>query len=277
MRITHVTLVAVLGLLFAPAPAAAQFCLGIDEQEEPDPNSVAACAAATITPFGALPTLLPSNVLGRATTGIGFNFRLGSMDEEGDTGRRNFGIGVDIPMGKASIGLTGGYADFTCDDDDPDADVECQNAIMFGGHFVTPLVTNPIGAAESGQSFVLGLNASVGYGTGDVLDVSFGGETLQFSASGLSVGVGVPIALVARTGSVRITPFLEPSFFWGRSNLELSGSLGAGDETETGTGFALGGGVSFGFASGFAFDVGFKKVMLDEAKALIGLGLSYQR
>ena len=276
MRIMHVTLVAVLGLLFAPAPAAAQFCLGTEE-EEPDANSVAACAAATITPFGALPTLLPANVLGRATTGIGFNFRFGSMDEEGDTGRRNFGIGVDIPMGKASIGLTGGYADFTCDDSDPDADVECQNAIMLGGHFVTPLVANPIGAAESGQSFVLGLNASLGYGTGDVIDVNFAGESLQISASGLSVGVGVPIALVARTGSIRITPFIEPSFFWGRSNLELSGSLGTGDETESGTGFALGGGVSFGFASGFALDVGFKKVMLDEAKALIGLGFSYQR
>ena len=274
MRITHVTLVAALGLLLAPAPAAAQFCIGTGE-EEPDLNSAAACAAATITPFGALNTLLPANVLGRATTGIGFNFRFGSMDEEGDAGRRNFGIGIDIPMGKASIGLTGGYVDFTCDV--PDEDVDCQNAIMFGGNFVTALVSNPIGAGDSGQSFVLGLNASVGYGTGDVIDANFSGETLQLSSSGLSVGVGVPIALVARTGTVRITPFIEPAFLWGRTNFEIGGSLGTGDETETGTAFALGGGVSFGFASGFAFDVGFKKVMLDEAKALIGLGLSYQR
>ena len=274
MRITHVTLVAALGLLLAPASAAAQFCIGTD-QEDPDLNSAAACAAATITPFGALNTLLPSNVLGRATTGIGFNFRFGSMDEEGDAGRRNFGIGVDIPMGKASLGLTGGYADFTCDI--PDESVDCKNAIMFGGNFVTPLVSNPIGAGDSGQSFVLGLNASVGYGTGDVIDANFGGETLQLSTSGLSVGVGVPIALVARTGTVRITPFIEPAFFWGRTNFEIGGSLGTGDESETGTGFALGGGVSFGFASGFALDVGFKKVMIDEAKALIGLGISYQR
>ena len=156
----HVTLVAALGLLLAPAPAAAQFCLGIRTRKSRTPNSIAACAAATITPFGALPTLLPANVLGRATTGIGFNFRFGSMDEEGDAGRRNFGIGIDIPMGKASIGLTGGYADFTCDI--PDEDVNCENAIMFGGNFVTPLVTNPIGAGDSGQSFILGLNASLG-------------------------------------------------------------------------------------------------------------------
>jgi opacity protein-like surface antigen len=274
MRIMHVTLVAALGLLLAPAPAAAQFCLGTDE-EDPDANSIAACAAATITPFGALPTLLPANVLGRATTGIGFNFRFGSMDEEGDAGRRNFGIGIDIPMGKASIGLVGGYADFTCDI--PDEDVNCENAIMFGGNFVTPLVTNPIGSGDSGQSFILGLNASLGYGTGDLIDADFGGEPFQVSASGLSVGVGVPIALVAGTGSIRITPFLEPSFFWGRSNLELAVGAERADETETGTGFALGGGVSFGFVSGFALDIGFKKAMLDEAKTLIGLGLSYQR
>ena len=277
MRITYVTLVAALGLLLAPAPAAAQFCTG-DEQENPDPNSVAACAAATITPFGALPTLLPGNVLGRATTGIGFNFRFGNMDEEGDFGRRNFGIGIDIPVGRASIGITGGYADFTCDVSDPDVDVECQNAIMVGGNFVTPLVANPIGAGDSGQSFVLGLNASLGFGTGDVIDATIFGETLQASARGFSVGVGVPIALVARSGSIRITPFIEPSFFWGDSKLEASSSFGEDEEqSESGTGFALGGGVSFGFASGFALDVGFKKVMLDEAKSLIGLGLSYQR
>jgi opacity protein-like surface antigen len=276
MRIMYVTLVAALGLLLAPAPAAAQFCIGTDEQEDPDANSVAACAAATITPFGALPTLLPANVLGRATTGIGFNFRFANMDEEGDFGRRNFGIGIDIPMGKASLGITGGYADFTCDAQGEA--LECQNVIMVGGHFVTPLVTNPIGAGDSGQSFVLGLNASLGFGTGDLFDANFGGESVQISARGFSVGVGTPIALVARTGSIRITPFIEPAFFWGDTNLEVStSSFGSEDQSESGTGFALGGGVSFGFASGFAFDIGFKKVMLDEAKALIGLGLSYQR
>ena len=274
MRITHVTFLAVLGLLFAPAPASAQFCIGTD-QADPDFSAAAACAAATITPFGALPTLLPANWLGRSVAGIGFNFRFGSMGEEGDAGRRNFGVGIEIPVGTASIGLTGGYVDFTCDV--PGEEVNCKSAVMVGGRFAAPLLMNPIGSGDAGQSFVLGLNASAGFGTGDLLDASFAGETFEVGARGISVGVGVPLALVAKSGNITITPFIEPAFVWGDTRFEISGTIGSGDESESGTAFALGGGISFGFASGLALDVGFKKVMLDEAKGLIGLGLSFHR
>lgn len=274
MRIQYVTLLALLALPFAAAPASAQFCLGFDE-EEPDFNDAAACGAAAITPFGALPTQLPANWLGRSPSGIGFNFRFGSMDEEGDAGRRNFGIGIDIPMGTASIGLTGGYADFTCDV--PTEEVSCESAFMFGGRFAAPLVINPIGTGDSGQSFVLGLNASVGFGSGDLLDGNLAGDSFKIATRGISVGVGVPLALVARSGNISITPFIEPAFFWGQTKFDLESSIGSGDETESGTAFALGGGVSFGFASGLSLDVGFKKVMLDDAKSLVGLGISFQR
>lgn len=274
MRIKYVTFLAVLGLSIAPARASAQFCLGTD-QEDPDVNAAAACAAATMTPFGALTTQLPASWLGRSVTGVGFSFQFGSMDEEGDAGRRNFGVGVEIPVGTASIGLTGGYVDFTCDI--PGEDVNCESAFMFGGRFAAPLVLRAIGTGETGQSFVLGLNASVGFGSGDVLDANIGGETIKLGGRGLSVGVGVPVALVAKSGSITITPFLEPAFMWGQTKFDIESSFGSGEETETGTAFALGGGVSFGFASGLSLDVGFKKVMLDEAKSLIGLGISFQR
>ena len=274
MRIRYVTLLALLGLSITPARASAQFCLGTD-QEDPDLNAAAACAAATMTPFGALTTQLPASWLGRSVTGVGFSFQFGSMDEEGDAGRRNFGVGIEIPTGRASIGLTGGYVDFTCDV--PGEDVSCESAFMVGGRLATPLVVNPIGTGDTGQSFVLGLNASVGFGSGDVLDANFAGETIKLSGTGLSVGVGVPLALVAKSGSITITPFIEPAFMWGRTKFDVESTFGSGDDTETGTAFALGGGVSFGFTSGVSFDVGFKKVMLDEAKSLIGLGISFQR
>lgn len=274
MRSKYVTFLAVLGLLFIPARASAQFCID-SNQENPDFSSAAACAAATMTPFGALPTLLPANWLGRSATGVGFNFRFGSMGEEGDAGRRNFGVGIEIPMGMASIGLTGGYVDFTCDV--PGEDVSCKSALMFGGRFAAPLIMNPIGSGDAGQSFVLGLNASAGFGTGDVLDANFAGESFQMSARGISVGVGVPVALVAKSGNITITPFIEPAFVWGDTRFEVSGTIGSGNESESGTAFALGGGISFGFMSGLALDLGFKKVMLDEAKGLIGLGLSFHR
>jgi hypothetical protein len=275
MRIKYVTFLALLALPIASTPASAQFCLGGIEEEETDFNDAAACGAATITPFGALPTLLPASWLGQPAAGIGLNFRFGSMDEEGDAGRRNFGVGIEIPLGRASIGLTGGYADFTCDV--PGEEISCESAFMFGGRFAAPLIINPIGTGDAGQSFVLGLNASAGFGTGDVLDGSLAGETFNIGVRGISVGVGVPLALVAKSGNITITPFIEPSFFWGQTKFDVETSFGSGDQTESGTAFALGGGISFGFASGVSFDLGFKKVMLDDAKSLIGLGISFQR
>lgn len=272
MRIRYVTMALAAGLLFVPARAAAQFCIS---GEETDTNAAAACLAATTTPFGALPAQLPGSLLGRSVTGIGVNFRFGSMDEEGDAGRRNFGIGIEIPAGRSSIGITGGFVDYTCDV--PDEQIKCNSAIMAGGQFSTPLVTNPIGTGDSGQSFVVGLTASLGFSTGDVVEGTLFGETFELGARGLSVGVGLPLALVARSGTITITPYIEPAFFWGQTKLDVSGSIGSEDDTESGTGLMVGGGISFGFASGLSFDVGIKKVMIEEAKALIGLGLSYQR
>jgi opacity protein-like surface antigen len=275
MRIKCVTLLTALGLLLAAAPAGAQvFCIPVDDTgAEPDLDELAACLAATTTPFGALPTTLPASWLGRPAAGIGVNVLFASMSEEGDAGRRNFGIGIDIPVGRASFGLTGGLADFTCDAEG--FDVECKSAIMVGARFATPLLSNPIGD-ETAQSFVLGLNASAGFSNGDLLSFSEGGQSIEIGGRALSVGVGVPLGLVARSGTITITPFVEPAFFWGQTKFDVSGSV-EGEEDESGTGFALGGGVSFGFANGLALDIGFKKVMVDEANALIGVGISFQR
>jgi hypothetical protein len=278
MRIKCVTFVSALAMLMAAAPAAAQvFCIPTDESaQEPDLDDVAACAAATTTPFGALPTNLPANWLGRTSTGMGFNFRFGSMNEEGDAGRRNFGIGIDMPVGRASLGLTGGLVDFTCDV--PGADVECKNAIMAGARFAMPLVSTAVTGEGAGQSFIVGLNTSVGFSNGDILSFTDAGETVEIGGRGITVGVGVPLGLVARSGTITITPFVEPAFFWGQTKFDVNTTFGGNEEdTESGTGFSIGGGVSFGFANGLSLDVGFKKVIIDEANALIGLGLSFQR
>lgn len=275
MRITYVTLLAILGLLLVPAPSAAQvFCIPVDDSgQEPDLGDVAACAAATTTPFGALPTNLPGSWVGRTSTGIGFNFRFGSMDEDGDAGRRNFGIGIDMPVGRGSLGFTGGLVDFTCD---AGPDIDCKNAIMLGAQFVTSLISSPVGGS-TGQSFVLGLNSSVGFSNGDILSVTGGGDSFEVGGRGISVGLGVPLGLVARSGTITITPFVEPSFFWGQTKLDVTSTFGNEEDTESGAGFSIGGGVSFGFANGLSLDVGFKKVLIDEANALIGVGLSFQR
>ena len=276
MRIQYVTFLAVLGLLFAPAPAAAQvFCAGTDESE-PDTDNVAACIAATTTPFGALPTKLPANWLGQTSTGPGFHFGFGSMSEEGDFGRRNFGIGVDLPFGRSTLGFSGGLVDFTCEV--PGVNLECKNALMLGARFATPLVTTAVSAGSTQPSFFVGLNTSFGFSNGDLLSLSDAGETFEVSGRSFTVGVGLPLGLVARSGTLSITPFIEPAFFWGQTKAEATSSFAGSDEdTDSGTGFAIGGGVAFAFANGLGLDIGFKKVMMDEANALIGVGISFQR
>lgn len=276
MRIKRVTLLAILGLLFGAAQAAAQvFCIPTDE-EAADPNDVAACLAATNTPVGALPTVLPAGWLGRTTRGIGFNLQFGNMDEEGDAGRRNFAVGIDIPAGRATLGLTGGFVDYTCDA--PGVDIECKSAIMVAARFATPLVSSAITGEGAGQSFIVGLNTSLGFATGDILTFSdpfFG--TVEAAGRSFSVGLGLPIGLVARSGPMTITPFLEPAFFWGRTRVEETVDGQTEDNSESGTGFVIGGGLSLGFANGFSLDFGAKKVLIDEANAMIGVGISFQR
>ena len=278
MRIKCVTLLATLGLLATATAASAQvFCIPVDESGEPPPlDDMAACLAATTTPFGALPTKLPAAWTGTAPGGIGFNVRFGTMNEEGDAGRRSFGVGVDVPIGRASLGLAGGLVDFTCDAEG--FDIDCESAFMLGARFAAPLVTSSVGEG-GGESFIVGLDASVGFSNGDLISLQDpgGAGSVQIGGRGFTVGVGLPLGLVARSGNVTITPFIEPAFFWGHTKFDLSGAFGEDDESESGTGFALGGGVSFGFANGFALDVGFKKVMIDEANALIGVGISFQR
>lgn len=276
MRIKCVTLLATLGLLAAAPVASAQvFCSPTDE-EEVDPNDAAACIAATTTPFGALPTKLPANWLGRATTGIGFSLQFGTMDEEGDFGRRNLAVGIDFPAGRATIGLTGGFVDYTCDVDD--VPIECKRSIMAGARFATPLISSTLSTEGTGQSFIVGLNTSLGFATGDVLEVDdpFFGR-IEVGGRSFMVGVGVPIGLVARSGPMTITPFVEPAFFWGQTKAEGSFNGEEEEDTETGTGFVMGGGLSLSFSNGVSLDFGVKKVMIDEANAMIGVGISFQR
>jgi opacity protein-like surface antigen len=275
MRIKYVTLLATLVLLAAVPTASAQvFCIPTDGSEDVD--EMAACLAATTTPFGALPTNLPAGWTRSTPAGIGFNLRFGTMNEEGDAGRRNIGIGIDVPVGRASVGLTGGLVDFTCDAEG--VDIDCESAFMLGARFAAPLVSSSVGEG-GGESFIVGLDASVGFSSGDLISINDpgGAGSFEIGGRGITVGVGLPLGLVARSGNVTITPFIEPAFFYGNTKFDVSGDFGEDDQSESGTGFALGGGVSFGFANGFALDIGFKKVMVEEANALIGVGISFQR
>ena len=276
MRIKYVTLASVAALLVAASPTAAQvFCSPTDETSSSN-KDIAACLAATTTPFGALPTNIPANWMSGGPAGIGFNVGFASMDEEGDAGRRNIGIGVEIPVGDGSLGFTGGLVDFTCDAPSG-IDIECKNAIMLGARFAAPLVRSGVGAGTTQSSLILGLNASVGFSNGDVISGNIFGSPFEVKGRAFSVGLGLPVGLVAKSGTISITPFVEPAFFWGNTKAEVTEAGTTDSDTESGTGFALGGGLTIGFTNGVAINLGFKKVMIDEANALIGVGVSFQR
>lgn len=266
MRIKSVTLGA-LAFIVLVSRADAQFCIDADSETQ-DANDVAACGAATTTPYGALPAIFPANWSAATTRGLGFNLRFGSISEPNNTGRRNFGIGLQVGAGRAQIGLTGGVVDFTCDEE---AGVECKSAFMVGASFASPLVASRMASGQ--QSFVVGLSGDVGFSSGDV----FESTDFTIKQRSISVALGVPLALVARSGTIAITPFVEPSFFWGRTNFEVDSPFFSGDESENGTGFSLRGGVAFGLANGLGLHIGFSKAFVGEAKAMIGLGLSFQR
>ena len=275
MRIKYVTLTSVAALLVAATPAAAQvFCSPTDETSS-SAKDIAACLAATTTPFGALPTNIPANWMSGAQARVGFNVRFGSMDEEGDAGRRNIGLGVEIPVGGASIGFTGGLVDFTCDA--PGVEIECKSAIMLGARFAAPLVRSGVGGGTAQSSVIVGLDGSVGFSNGDVLGGNIFGSPFEIKGRAFSVGLGLPVGLVAKSGTISITPFVEPAFFWGQTRAEVTDGGTTNSDTESGTGFALGGGLIIGFANGVGIDVGFKKVMISEANAMVGVGVSFQR
>ena len=253
--------------------------------EGPGPSETAAFLALSITPVGAFPDIIVPASSRRQP--IGFRFHFGNLDEEGDISRRSFGAGIDIPAGTATLGFTLGVQDFVCPDEEDfgggvTVSYDCAKALMGGASFGMPLVTNVLGA--QGSSLALGLQGTIGYGTGEevlgatVSDPTFT-ESFSVSVSGLSVTLGVPISVVAKSGGISVVPHITPRFGWGRATMKLFTGDPTMDEedTESGTRFMLGGGVGVLLESGLGFTLGFQKIFIEDGSATIGLGVSWNR
>ena len=275
-----------LALPLAAAPLGAQL-VPIGDEEDIDEQAAAAYAALTTTPVGALPPSMTARMInGAASTGIGFRFNFGHMDEEGDFSRRNLAGGIDLPIGTATLGLTGGYADMACDDEDLEdfgVTLDCGGLLMAGANLFTPLVSNAMG---EGSSIMMGLDAAVGFGTGEVIDAKiddgFQTGTAKFELTSLSAALSLPIALVVRQPGLVLVPHLKPGFGYGRgkATLESSGDFGeeSDESTEAGTRFLLGGGVSMLFPrQGFGIELGMQKVFIEDGDTVIGFGITFGR
>lgn len=284
-RVPRTLLALAFALPVVAAPVGAQLVPG--DEEDVDEQAAAAYAALTTTPVGALPPSMTARMInGAASTGIGFRFHFGHMDEQGDFSRRNLAGGIDLPIGTATLGLTGGYADMACDDEDLEdfgITLDCGGMFMAGANLFTPLLTNALG---DGASIMMGLDAAVGFANGEVIDAEvddgFQTGTLTYELNSLSAALSFPLALVVRQPGLVLVPHLKPGFGYGRgkAKFEASGDFGeeSGEETEAGTRFLLGGGVSMLFPrQGFGIELGMQKVFMDDGDTVIGLGITFGR
>ncbi len=270
-----------LGILTAIAFTGTQAVAQFSGEEDIDVSASAAYAAITTTPLGAFPSSVTARMIGLQPTGVTLRGQFGHMDEEGPISRRVVGFGADIPLGRGSIGLEAGLLDVACDEselNDLGVEFDCKGIIMAGANWGQALLNNSLNA-DGTTSIVLGLDATLGYGTGDVLNARFDdGSSFEISVTSVSASVGLPLALAAKSGRATVVPHLAPRLAYGRQNGKTSATGDSffedEDSTESGTRFMLGGGVDV-FFSKVGVNIGFQKAFIKNGKTLIGVGLSY--
>lgn len=285
LRLTSVAF----GLALAAAPAAAQ--VPVPGVEGGDEEAQAGALALNLTPIGALPVSSASGALGLGPKSLGFRFQVGQLDHDGDLTTRGLAAGIDIPLSRATLGLTAGMVDIGCDVDDistPDFSIEidCNSLLMAGANVAIPLVASPMGAAAgpNASSFAMGLDLALGLASGDMLEIAvtdpeFGTIEGDVSASAFSFAAALPVAFIVRTPSVTVVPHLRPGIGYGNLGIEVEGGGEQEEIVDDGSmRFMLGGGLGLRFTqSGLGLDVGFQKVFVEDGKTTIGIGISFGR
>lgn len=208
--------------------------------------------ALSVTPVGALPPLVTRSMAGGpaaisgssgATGGalrpqIAFRYGRVSLatDSPGDYADINaFAATGLIAAGEAAtLSATAGLLDPTCRD--------CESEWMFGVAGDVALGGTQLGTQAGSPRLTYGLSGELGYANIE-------------DTKPLSLTAGVPIALVAQSGTMRFVPYLVPAVGYGRTRFD------AGDPTYGAFRFLLGGGVSLlNVANALSVNAGFQKV-----------------
>jgi len=265
----------------------------------------AAYFAITSTPLGTLPSVVRAP-MSAGPRGFSFRAQFGRISDpvapevDFDIARRLIAGGIDIPLGPGTLGLTAGFLDYSCDElrqsvdfdgdgvDDFSASLGCGNSMTGAVSWSMPLLRT-IPSEGAGTSFLVGLDASVGLSSGDVLQARISAPDPQlplnlrvnFEASTLAAGLGLPVGFVLRSPGVTVTPHVLPRVAWGRTSFELP-ALGEVDGStddsieESDVRFMLGGGLGLQFTgTGFGLHVGVQKVFVEDGKLAFGAGLTW--
>lgn len=209
-------------------------------------NEAVGYFALLSTPPGALPPVLSRPMLNRPTAATDFVVRYGHVSLDGGS-LNTYDARFAFPVGTSTVmGLDAGYQDLSCDFD-------CNGHFIAGANVESKIARTTLGTGVDGAQLTIGLNGELGFGKPT--------DATVFSLTG-----GLPIALVAGGPTLRIAPFLTPAFGWG--------AVSGGGESENGTRFLLGGGVTVqSTTSGVGANVGFQKVFLRNGKMMLGVSL----
>lgn len=209
-----------------------------------DASDSAAYRALTQTPPNALPLPMDVSVTGlRDQTGV--TLRYGVMSYDNREYVHNFGVGLTIPAGSGSLGVTGGYYW-------PNCNGRCIGHAMFGASYSQNLVRIPLGSGSGSGSLNVGSGWEIGYAKQN--------ETL---ASGR---LSIPISLVPARRSVTVIPYIAPG---------VGGGLVRDDSgTEVGLLFTLAAGIGLRTSHGFTAHAGISRAFLSTGNWLAGIGVT---
>ena len=229
-----------------PLLAAALGVIGATPVAAQSVSDAAAYFALVSAPQGAVPPILSEPMLGRVMRSMDVALRYGHVGLDGGS-LNSYDVRLGFPLGtKSMFGVNAGYQDLSCQGG-------CDGHVMIGANVEGRLTSASVGSGTDAAKLTVGLNGEVGLGRrADITVVGF--------------TAGLPIALLAGTPTMRIAPFLTPAIGVGH--------LSTDTDSETGTRFLLGGGVTFeSLTSGIGANVGFQKVFLNQGKTMFGVSL----
>lgn len=210
-----------------------------------DASDSAAYRALTQTPPSALPMPMDVSITGVGDR-TGVSVRYGIMSFDNREYVHNFGIGLTVPVGSSTLGVTGGYYW-------PNCNGRCEGHGMFGVNYSQNLVRIPLGE---------------GTGSGGMLNIGSAWEAgyAKQNATLVSGRLSIPISLVPAQRSVTVIPYIAPG---------VGGGLVHDDSgTEVGLLFTLGAGIGLRTTHGFTAHAGISRAFLSTGNWLAGVGIT---
>ena len=211
-----------------------------------DPSDSATYMALTRTPLAALPAALDVGITGQRARGVSFRARYGIMSYDTHEYIHDFGLGLDFPVGRSTVGLTAGYHWNRCNG-------TCSSHFMASAGLSRNLLEASLGAGEHAAGLGVGLQTQLGFARP--------GDTTLVAGK-----IALPVALVPSSGTLRFVPYVSPGL-----GLGLARQNGS---TEAGLLFVFDAGLGVMTAGGFSASLGVSRAFLKGGNWLVGLDLA---